>query len=232
MKKYKIANLRVDMKLYYDRLAKQASKYLTDEDTPADITIQLSEDFYKRRQAENPHLDLNAIEYIFAGSYFYNHILDFDGFLLHSSAVAKDNNAYLFSASSGTGKSTHTSLWLKNFKDAFIINDDKPAIKIEDDGIYVCGTPFSGKTDQNKNVKVPLKAICILERGEKNKIEKIKSSDAVLPILNQTIRPEDKMVNLMALVIETLKSTNVYRLYCNITDEAAMVSYNRMSKGD
>lgn len=228
---YKIAGINVKMNPKHKTLKTQSEAYLCDEEN-FDFEIYIPDEYLEEKQKENPHLTLDDCEYIFMGSLFYEKCLDYNCFLLHSSAVAKDDKAYLFSASSGTGKSTHTSLWLKNFKDAFIINDDKPAIKIEQDGIFVYGTPFSGKTDQNKNVKVPLKAICILERGKENTIEKIKASDAVLPVLNQTIRPEEKMANLMALVIETLKSTNVYRLYCNINDDAAQVSYNEMSKGD
>ena len=228
---YKIAGMNVKMNPKYKTLKTQSEAYICDEEN-IDFELYISDEFLNEQQKENPHLTLDDCEYIFYGSLFYEKCLDYNCFLLHSSAVAKDNNAYLFSASSGTGKSTHTSLWLKNFDDAFIINDDKPAIKIEDDGIYVYGTPFSGKTDQNKNVKVPLKSICILERGIENKIEKVKASDAVLPILNQTIRPEDKMAELMTLVIETLKNTNVYRLYCNISDEAAMLSFSTMSKGE
>lgn len=228
---YKIAGMNVKMNPKHPTLKTQSEPYICDEKT-FDFEINISEDFLNHMQKENPHLTLNDCEYIYYGAVFYEMCLDYNCFLLHSSAVAKDGNAYLFSASSGTGKSTHTSLWLKNFDDAFIINDDKPAIKLENGKFYVYGTPFSGKTDLNKNVAVPLKAICILERGKENKIEKIKAADSVLPILNQTLRPENKMADLMALVTKVLEKTSVYKLYCNISDEAALVSYNTMSKGD
>ena len=72
--------------------------------------------------------------------------------LLHSSAVVVDGYAYLFSADSGTGKSTHTGLWKQHFGDrAYIINDDKPAIRKVDGEWYVFGTPWSGKTDTSVN---------------------------------------------------------------------------------
>ena len=229
MKKYKIANLRVDMKLYYDRLARQASKYLTDEDTPADITIQLSEDFYKRRQAENPHLDLNAIEYIFAGSYFYNHILDFDGFLLHSSAICKDNKAYLFSANSGTGKSTHTMNWVKycGKENVTFINDDKPAIRKIGETFYCCGTPFSGKTNLSKNILVPIKAIVFIKRGIENSVAVMDSKDALSRIFGQTVftQSPERMVKLLSLLDELLKTITVFELTCNMDVTSAKVAY-------
>ena len=71
--------------------------------------------------------------------------------LLHSSCVVYEDKAYLFSAPCGTGKSTHTQIWLKRFPGAYILNDDKPAIRIMEDGVYAFGTPFSGKTDLNVN---------------------------------------------------------------------------------
>ena len=87
--------------------------------------------------------------------------------MLHASAVVVDGDAYLFSAPCGTGKSTHASLWLKylKHKNPYILNDDKPAIRIVNDNIYVYGTPFSGKTDKNKNEKANLKGIAFLEQS-------------------------------------------------------------------
>lgn len=228
---YKIAGINVLMNPKHKTLKTQSEPYICDEEN-IDFEISILDEFLSARQKENPHLTLNDCEYIYYGAAFYEKCLDYNCFMLHSSAVAKGGNAYLFSAASGTGKSTHTSLWLKNFDDAFIINDDKPAIKLENGKFYVYGTPFSGKTDLNKNVAVPLKAICILERGEENRIERIRAADSVLPILNQTLRPENKMADLMSFVTKLLEKTNVYKLYCNISDEAALVSYNTMSKGD
>lgn len=229
MKKYKIANLRVDMKLYYDRLAKQASKYLCEENTPADITINLSEDFYQRRLAENPHLNLDSIEYIFAGSYFYNHILDFDGFLLHSSAICKDNKAYLFSANSGTGKSTHTMNWVKYFgkENVTYINDDKPAIRKINGTFYCCGTPFSGKTNLSKNILVPIKAIIFIKRGLENSVEVMDSKDALSRIFGQTVftQSPERMNKLLTLLDELLKTIPVFELTCNMDVTSAKVAY-------
>ena len=82
---------------------------------------------------------------MWVGEAFYARLLQYDGMLLHASCVEKDGKAYLFSAKSGTGKSTHTHLWLRAFPDSRIINDDKPAVRRMDGTFYACGTPFSGK---------------------------------------------------------------------------------------
>ncbi len=226
---YKIAGVVVDMEIRYPRLKKQSEAYKS-EGEKSDILISLSDEFLAERQKENPHLSLEDCEYIWTGSEYYNALPAFGGFLLHSSAVVYENKAYLFSAASGTGKSTHTQLWLKNFEGAYILNDDKPAIRIENGQAMAYGTPFSGKTDLNVNTAVPLQALCILERGEKNTIEKVSPEEALFAILNQTCRPydEEKMDKLLAILDKLLSLVPVYRLKCNMEDEAAEVSYNAM----
>mgnify|MGYP002518978495 FL=1 len=141
-----------------------------------------------------------------------------------------DGKAYLFSAASGTGKSTHTQLWLKRFPGSFILNDDKPAIRITEDGIFAYGTPFSGKTDLNVNTGVPIGGICVLQRGETNHIEKITVEEALFNILNQTVRPynEEEMDKLLKTLDKVIENVPVYRLSCNMELEAAEVAYNGM----
>ena len=152
--------------------------------------------------------------------------------MLHSSAVEIDGKAYLFSAPSGTGKSTHTSQWLKLFGDkACIINDDKPAIRFVDGVPYAYGTPWSGKSDLNVNKGVPVQGICVLERSANNFIEPLDEGTAVYSILNQTIRPRKReyMDNLLALLDRVIAAVPVWRMGCNISVEAAKMAYDAMS---
>ena len=167
------------------------------------------------------------------GSEFYDALISYGGFLLHSSAVVYKEKAYLFSAPSGTGKSTHTQLWLKRFDGAYILNDDKPAIKIQKNGFFAFGTPFSGKTDLNINKCVPLGGICFIERSDKNYIEKIPSDEALFRLLNQTVRPygQNKMDILLKILDKLINTMPIYKLHCNMDSEAADVAYNGM-KGE
>ena len=89
---------------------------------------------------------------------------DYDTFLFHGSAIAVDGTAYLFTAKSGTGKSTHTRLWRELLGDrAVMVNDDKPLIRVNADGTAVAyGTPWDGKHRLSSNIAVPLRVICIL----------------------------------------------------------------------
>lgn len=230
---YSIAGITVCMEPKGERLLKQALPYIIDSNEKADIEIEL--DHEKLKEIKQEHLSYEELEYIYAGYVFYNRLIEFDGFFLHSSAVSVDNEAYLFSAASGTGKSTHANLWLKYLGDrAEIINDDKPAIKLINNEFFVFGTPFSGKTDLNKNKSVRLKGICVLERGTENSIRKLTSQEAIYPVLNQTLRPKkysemDRLLNLLNLM---LKSTPVYNLKCNMDISAAEVAYKAMSENN
>lgn len=235
MNLHKIAGITVDLGYKYDRLKKQAQPYLIEEDgiTP-DMTIYLSDSFLEKKHEENPHLSIEDCEYIFTSSVYYSGLLHYGGFMLHSSAVLMDGMAYLFSATSGTGKSTHTGLWQKVFgKDkAFILNDDKPAVRITKDGIYACGTPWSGKTDLNINAVVPIAGICFLERSEENWIKRVNGGDAIMKLLNQTIRPteENDMSVLLSHVDVVLSNVPIYFMGCNMEDEAAIMAHKAMSQ--
>lgn len=242
MKLYHIAGLIVAMEPKYPTLVTQAAPYEITEGNELlqgkpepDIIIDLPEEFLAERQRENPHLSMNDCEYIWTGSEFYHKFIPFDGFLLHSSAVAVDNKAYLFSAPSGTGKSTHTGLWLQYFGDkAEIINDDKPAIRYIDGRFYAIGTPWSGKTDLNVNRAVPLQGIAFIERAPDNSIEPMASHDGIIALMNQTLRPDNYsfMDRLLFLLDKLFQQIPVYRLACNMELDAVKTSYTTMSQGE
>lgn len=230
--RYNIADIIVDMDVRYPRLRRQSEAYIYTGEKDTEVVIRLSNEYLSEKLLENPHLDLEMVEYIWIGSEFYNSLVNFKGMLLHSSCVVYEDKAYLFSAPCGTGKSTHTQLWLRNFPGAYILNDDKPAIIIKDDGVYACGTPFSGKTNLNVNKIVPIGGICILERDETNHIEILDSDDALYNILNQTVRPygEQAMEQMLHTLDIVLNKTPVYRLYCNTDNDAPRIAYEGMNK--
>ena len=95
-------------------------------------------------------------------------VLDYDIFLMHGAVVSVEDNAFMFSAPSGTGKTTHINLWLKNVKDAIVVNGDKPFRKSTQNGVLACGTPWCGKEDMNTNTMKPLHSIVLLERADNN----------------------------------------------------------------
>ena len=233
-KTYRIAELLVEMEPKHEPLLTRSKTYATPSAGQTDTTLALTEEIYQRYRNRYTDAADSLIEYMVTGSQFYHSLIHHGGVLLHSSAVILDGKAYLFSAPSGTGKSTHTALWLQEFKGAEILNDDKPAIRILEDGIYVYGTPWSGKTDLNLNRKVPLQGIAFLERGESNRIEPMASMSALESLLNQTVRPgeKDTAAKLFHILDQMIRRVPIYKLTCNMEAEAAHVSYEAMSKGE
>lgn len=234
MKFYSIAGLTVGYDCRYSMTEKRSRAYLCDNNPDvADFTIKLDYNNLEKQLPEMPLMTIQSLEYMRMGSCFYNALIEYGGFMLHASAVVVDGQCYCFSAPSGTGKSTHTSLWLKAFKDKnpYIINDDKPAIRLENECFHVYGTPFSGKHDISVNTSVPLKAICFIERSENNSIERLQPKDVFLRLLNQTLRfsDEEKMDKLCSLIDKLLTDIPVYLLKCNISLDAANLAYKEMS---
>ena len=225
---YNIAGLTVAMDSF-GRTEQQAKAYLCEPCHTPDIVITSYREIMQERA---PSLSLDDAEYLGTGAGFYKELLRFDGFRLHASAVVVDGKAYLFSAESGTGKSTHTAMWLKQFGPrAFLLNDDKPALRRIDGNWYAFGTPWSGKNDISVNTGVLLGGIAMLERGETNTIQPFTGKDAIFEIFVQTNRPKAAQyrVKLLELMDSLMQQVPVWKLKCNMEPEAAIVAYEAMS---
>lgn len=230
---YKICGLYVECDFHYPTMTTRSEKYLCNEEHIPDIIIPYFDEQIQKMVEANPHLSPADCEIILTTKYFYMGLLDFDGFMLHSSAVVADDKAYLFSAPSGTGKSTHTEQWMKLFGDrAYILNDDKPGILVRDGAVFAAGSPWSGKSDLNKNAIVPLQGICILSRSEKNWIKPLPQMQAIYNLLNQTLRPTapEQMDKLMCLLDSCMQTVPIWQMGCNISVEAAKCAYEAMSR--
>ena len=228
MEKFVIAGLKTEYNVRGNLLRERSQPYKAEfDDSETQIRLNIKEEFISKKKEEIPHLTIDEHEYMWTCEAFYSELLRHNGMMLHSSCVEKDGFAYLFSARSGTGKSTHTHLWLKNLEGTRIINDDKPALIYENGKWYACGTPFSGKTDENLDVKVPVRAIVFLHRSETNQVKRMAPQLAVGQFLSQTVHPGEK--GLSEKMLENLdlllKSVPIFTLGCNLDDEAAKIAY-------
>ena len=153
----------------------------------------------------------------------------------HCSALEMDGRAYLFTAPSGTGKSTHVRLWRQVFgARVTVINDDKPLVRLQKDGSWrVYGTPYGGKHNLQTNTSQTLCGIVMLERGAENKIERVTPQDAFVTLMAQTyhsIQTPERILHAMDLV-GSLANLPVFRLQCNISQQAVQVAYEAL-KGE
>lgn len=166
------------------------------------------------------------LAFAFAGSYK-------DTLLIHASLVRQNGKGYAFTAKSGTGKSTHVSLWLRYLPGCDLMNDDNPIIRIINGQAYIYGGPWSGKTPCYRNIKAELGAITLIDRASENSIERNSTIEAFAILLTScsTMKWEkdifDNACNIIGKIIET---THIFTLHCLPNKEAAILCNNVITK--
>ena len=240
IRKYKMADKVIEVDSAYERVHMYCNDYLTDE--TADFSISITQDdinYEKQRELQCAKSECR--EPLDSSDDFYEELAvhrkiaekmpDYDTILFHGSVVAVDGRGFMFTAKSGTGKSTHTRLWREYLGDrAVMVNDDKPLLKVTDSEVIAYGTPYNGTYHLGCNMSVPLKAVCILARGEKNSIVPISRNEAYSMLVQQAYRPQDiaKMAKTMKLLDKLADNVELYRLACNMDIQAAEIAYEGM----
>lgn len=178
----------------------------------------------------HPALTLTDFEYMYTGEAFANRLAYLGGLVMHGSAISYEGNGIVFSAPSGTGKSTHAGLWKQQYGERVLhINDDKPAIRFHEGAPIVYGTPWSGKTDTNSNISAPLKAIVFLKQAPENRIQPLSVSDALMHIYRETVRPfydEALGRKILDTTERLIQSVPVFLLECTISSQAVELVKN------
>ena len=211
-----LAGVMIEIETVTSCVCVHCMDYLT-EGTP-DFKIKVTEDDI-RQVFECTETSQNAVnsEIVAVHQKIAEKLLDYNYILMHGAVIAVGDKAYMFSAPSGTGKTTHIRLWLKNVNDSYVINGDKPLIKVAEDKLIACGTPWSGYERMNTNTMKPLEAIVFLERSESNFIEKISLSQAFPFLVQQTYIPKDKekAKKVLSLLSQAYDKTTFWRFQCN-----------------
>jgi hypothetical protein len=153
--------------------------------------------------------------------------------LIHASVVEDGSAGFAFLGKSGTGKSTHASLWIKYIQNIKLLNDDNPAIRIKEDNcIYIYGTPWSGKTPCYRNKKTELKALVRLMQSPANEYFPLHDYEAFINVLPScsSMRWSKELYTALCDDVEILISkTTVARLACRPDREAAVLCYNEIN---
>lgn len=239
---YKIADVLVRINSLYSEVHKICECYETSGEVELIVSISQSDiEFERNKSFEEDRLEGKTIvnysdpylETLSVYRKFADYLSCHNACVFHGALVELNGEGYLFTAKSGTGKTTHVRNWLKMYPDAIIVNGDKPVLRLDDEGvIYGYGTPWSGKEGYHSNRKVPLKAIVILERDVNNSIKPIPLNEALSVLLNQCYRPLDPMGVKRALdmCVNISKGVRLYRLKCNMDVESAKVAYEGINK--
>jgi hypothetical protein len=229
----KICELTVKIENKYDFVYKLCKDYIADNHSGAfDFSVSVTDEQVAEEHSKAEFdAPLGYCESVCLYREISFKMLDFGAFLFHSAVIEVDGEAFAFAAPSGTGKSTHISLWLKHFGErAAVVNGDKPLMRFCGDVLYAYGTPWCGKERLQNNIKSPLKALCFLKRGEENKIRKIDQKELIGILFQQTILPKDpdRLTKIFDLLAKMLRIVPCYSLECDMTEQAAIVAYEGM----
>ena len=237
-----LAGINVAVTSIFDEVYDFCRDYLTDAAPDMTLTVTPDDINYEKivniREAQIEGIPVveysdSYLETLAVYRKIVTKMLDFDTFLMHGAVVAVGDKAWLFTAPSGTGKTTHINLWLNNIPGSYVVNGDKPLIHIGDD-CTVFGTPWAGKEGMNQNIGVKLCGIVILNRGVENRIEKVPMTQILPVLIQQSYRPKEKteLEKTLSLLSRLGKKIPMYQLYCNMDPEAAFVAYNVLSGAD
>ena len=236
---YRIAGLNIEIQSVHERVQEYCEEYRTTG--AADLVIKSTQeeiDYQRQRckrheeeftrpvdEMSDAYMELMRVNLLIA-----ERMPALGRFLIHGSAIAVDDECYIFSALSGTGKSTHVALWRELLGDrAVTVNDDKPIISVGQDGTAtVYGTPWCGKHRRGNNIAVPLRAICLLERSDENRIREMPKSEAVSQLYLHVYRPSAPKALLETMALVSRMNARYYTLGCNMDISAAELAYNTM----
>ena len=235
----RIADISFKVVCYHTSTRQLCRDYLIPDGTDCQETIRITpEDLQQERQRMLKKADrypeyLHASDASVESMHLCRRIAEilpkYDRILFHSSALAIDGQAVLFTATSGTGKSTHARLWREVFGDRVeMINDDKPILHVTEDTAVVYGSPWRGKHGLGSNTCAPIKAVCQICRDSENKITDLWSKEFFPVAMQQTYAPEDldSMIRTVRAVSRLIKQTGIYRICCNMEPDAAKTAYD------
>lgn len=231
---YRIADLDIGIKTKFDYTKEYLKDYLSTSQT-YDFQVAIDDEMLRyEKQITADTLDDHYYEITAILRQICKVVLEkYNGFFLHCSCFELDSNAYVITAKSGTGKSTHARLFRQYFGDRItMINDDKPIVRLIDDEFIIYGTPWNGKHSISNNIKAPIKAIFYLNQSKENKVVRCDALSAMTKLLTQTVLPNDKssMNTLLDMLEKLVSNTPVFDLYCDMSKDAVMTTYNAIKE--
>jgi hypothetical protein len=229
---YDIAGLRICIQNRCEYTTRFCQAYLSgDQDSPYDVFATVTnEEFYEEKRLSGDFSD-GYIENICLYRAICRQLPTLDRMLLHAAILEYDGKGYAFLGRSGTGKSTHTGLWLEYLKGSKIVNGDKPILSCDENGFRAYGTPWMGKEGFGSNTSVPLCGLCFLEQAKVNEITRLTPSEAANRVFTQILLPEDveNVQKTLELTDKLVTNVPAYLLKCDISREAVMLSFEQLT---
>lgn len=235
MQIYRIADMNIAVEPRYEYTKKYLADYAVDDDG-YELSVAVTDEMIDYEQELNVSIHGEKMrdelcETIAVLRVICDHIIHRGGFFLHCSCLKYRDKAMIFTAPSGTGKSTHAALWKAHFGDEVeMINDDKPLVREYENGFVIYGTPWRGKHNRGANISAPVGAVFFLEQAPENAIEPIDSFTALSLLMQQTVIPRgrDDTSALLDMLSRLIERVPMYRLRCNISDEAVTTALSAL----
>ena len=235
----KLADKIIYIENIHQELEDFCKDYLVAECTP-DFTIQLSQEdiLYERQSTSEENFSPTYLETLALHRKIADIFPNCQRFLIHGASISYNDEAYLFTAPSGTGKSTHIRLWKRYLgDDVKIVNGDKPFISMDNNDEagnlkpLIYGTPWAGKERWQRNCSQPLKAICFIERGTTNSIRRLNPEDCIMKLFAQIYLPDDAttVAHTLELVDTLVKHIPLYALTCDMSEDAVRCSFETLT---
>ncbi len=229
----RLADINVCVNHRHGLITEFCRDYVIPPCTP-DITVTLTEaDCLPTSDEEAKKDDAGYFEFLSLCRHLCTLMAPFDVCLLHAAVIEADDVGIGFFAPSGTGKSTHIRLWRELYgKSIDIVNGDKPFVRKKGDRFFVYGSPWCGKERWQRNVCVPLFALCRLTRGKEDTCIPLERDTASLYLLNQIYFPKKAEATLavMAQVDALINTVPLYNITCTPTKHAAEVVHDTLFK--
>ena len=237
---YRIADKVIRISSLYKDVHDYCVDYRSDGKPDFEVITTENDILFEKEKSEKEALIENKKPVFYSDGYLeelavYRKIaekmIDYNIILFHSSVISVDGQAYAFTAKSGTGKSTHVSMWLRYIPGSDLMNDDNPIIRIIEDKVYIYGSPWSGKTPCYRKVKAKLGAITRIDRAKVNSIEKLSPVDtfaSFLPSCSSMKWDSDIFDHICNTIGKIIEHVPVYTLHCLPNQEAAEICYQEI----
>ncbi len=227
-----LAGLPIEIKSRYQYCRWFCRDYLTNREPV--FSVYAEDDRLAELREYNPDMREEFLERDAIYSAIAARLPFYDRVTLHGACIAYKGKGILFTAASGTGKSTHIGLWKQYLgADVDIVNGDKPIFHVEEDQITAYDTPWCGKEGWNRKHSAPMGAICFLRRTEdrENHIRKVDPDEAVSLMLRQMFHPyePDATGRMLELFDQMISSLPMYLLECDISEDAVRCSFEALT---
>lgn len=229
----RVADLSIKINYKYSYIERQCEAWADKSRRAADLEVEVSDEEIETEYKEflSDGVTRGMCESVCIYRSIAKKLIAFLAFVMHGAVIELDGKAYVFTAKSGVGKTTHTKLWLEYFEGrASYINGDKPIIRYKNGNWYAYGTPWMGKEKFGAPKCAPIQSICFIERGEKNEIRNIDDKEVVDRLFHQLFLPQnpETLMRFMELVDRMVRELPFFVLKCNISFEAVEVAYEAL----